>query len=57
MDTYLSILFTGMKKKNLLPNYLSYKQIFREAIKEIKITDKYIDFIADTANYVKHLDC
>ena len=46
-----------MKKKNLLPNYLSYKQIFREAIKEIKITDKYIDFIADTANYVKHLDC
>ena len=49
--------FTGMKRKNLLPNYLSYKQIFREAIKEIKMTDKYIDFIADTVNYVKHLDC
>ena len=49
--------FTGMKKKNLLPNYFSYKQIFSEAIKEIKMTDKYIDFIADTVNYVKHLDC
>ena len=49
--------FTGMKKKNLLPNYLSYKQIFREAIKEIKMTDKYIDFIADTVNCLKHLDC
>ena len=42
--------FTGMKKKKSLPNYLSYKQIFREAIKEIKMTDKYIDFIADTVN-------
>ena len=49
--------FTGMKKKNLLPNYLSYQQIFREAIKEIKMTDKYIDFIADTVNCLKHLDC
>ena len=49
--------FTGMKKKNLLPKYLSYKQIFREAIKEINMTDKYIDFIADTVNYVKRLDC
>ena len=35
--------FTGMEKKNLSPNYLSYKQIFREAIKEIKMADKYID--------------
>ena len=49
--------FTGMKKKNLLPKYLSYKQIFREAIKEINMTDKYIDFIADIVNYVKRLDC
>ena len=49
--------FTGMKKKHLLPKYLSYKQIFREAIKEINMTDKYIDFIADTVNYVKRLDC
>ena len=55
MDTYLSILFTGMKKKNLLPNYLSYKQIFREAIKEIKMTDKYIDFIAGTVNLCQTL--
>ena len=53
----LRAVFTGMKKKNLLPNYLSYKQIFREAIKEIKMTDKYIDFIADTVNCLKHLDC
>ena len=37
-----------MKKKNLLPNYLSYKQVFREAIKEMKMADKYVDFIADT---------
>ena len=44
--------FTGMEKKNLSPNYLSYKQIFCEAIKEIKMADKYIDFIADTVNYV-----
>ena len=48
--------FTGMKKKKLLQNYLSYKQILREAIKEIKMIDKYIDFTADTVNYVKHLD-
>ena len=47
--------FTGMKRKNLLPNYLSYKQIFREAIKEIKMTDKYIDFIADTVNLCQTL--
>ena len=40
--------FAGMKKKNVLPNYLSYKQVFREAIKEMKMADKYIDFIADT---------
>ena len=40
--------FAGMKKKNLLPNYLSYKQVFLEAIKEIKMADKYIAFIADT---------
>ena len=44
--------FTGMEKKNLSPNYLSYKQIFRETIKEIKMADKYIDFIADTVDYV-----
>ena len=44
--------FSGMKKKKFLPNYLSYKQIFCEAIKEIKMADKYIDFVADTVNYV-----
>ena len=49
--------FSGMKKKNLLSNYLSYKQIFREAIKEIKMPYKYIGFMVDTVNYVKHLDC
>ena len=49
--------FSGMKKKNFLPNYLPYKQIFCEAIKEIKMTYKYIGFVADTVNYVKHLDC
>ena len=49
--------FSGMKKKKFLPNYLSYKQIFCEAIKEIKMTYKYIGFVADTVNYVKHLDC
>ena len=44
--------FTGTEKKNLLPDHLSYKQIFREAIKEIKMADKYTDFIADHVNYV-----
>ena len=49
--------FTGMKEKKLLPNYLSYKQIFGEAIKKIKMANKYIDFRGDTVNYVNHLDC
>ena len=48
---------TGMKKKNFLAKLFTYKHIFHEAIKEIKMTDKYIDFIANTVNYVKHLDC
>ena len=50
-------MFTGMKKKNLLPNYLFYKQILCETAKETKLTDKYIIFIADTVNYAKYLYC
>ena len=68
IDTYLSVLgkerlqikadghylpravFTGMQKNKQLPNYKYYKQILCKA-------DKFIDFIADPVNYVKHLDC
>ena len=48
--------FTGMKRKNLLPTYMSYKQIFREAIQEIKCTDKYLGYITNPDTYVVQLD-